>query len=258
MTDGLPMRVSGPDTVGRPLERGRDTRVLALVEPSVEKVGSDIVDWPLLTPRGQRQLLVRGETDVDVVAAPSSDVGRRSAQALGFSCRTEVASPLAEMVPARATVRTGLGIAGDEMVVGVITTREDSIRISEALKDAPVRVLDDSTLPARDVIGACDVLVTDTSEWAAVAARLGRPIAIFTSDIRDLLSRGPGLYLPWQEEMPGPCVSGAAELLAALTRVTEAAAFEPWAQGHAALARLAGDPDDDACQRLLRVLQEES
>ncbi len=58
MTDGLPMRVSGPDTVGRPLERGRDTRVLALVEPSLEKVGSDIVDWPLLTPRGQRLLLV--------------------------------------------------------------------------------------------------------------------------------------------------------------------------------------------------------
>lgn len=255
ITDGLPLRVSGPDTVGRPLERGRDTRVLAFVEPSVEKVGADVVDWPLMTPRQQRLAQERSGSSVDMVAAASV----RAAEALGLTAPVVEESPLAERVPGRELARRRLGLAVDAPVVAIASVRgqaEEIARGLAGLSGVAVVIAGDAG-DADDVVGACDVLVTDTSPAAAVAARLGRPVIVYAPDLRDLLSRGPGLYLPWQRALPGPHARTAQELRDAITGLRDAAWAVPddCASGHAALAALAGTRVAGSCEALTSVLQ---
>lgn len=253
ITDGLPMRVSGPDTVGRPLERGRDTRVLALVEPTVEKVGSDLVDWPLMTPRQQRLAQLRGETSVDLVASPT----QASARALGFTAPVLEVSPLAELMPSRTQARQRLGLDTSAAVVTVISARGAEDEIARGLAGIPgLSVVISGDQPI-DAVAAADALVTDTSPWAAVAARLGRPVMIVSQDLRDLLSRGPGLYVPWQRELPGPWAASPADVHEAVESLMNGAWAVPeqYASGHARLAALAGPAVDGACEQILATLQ---
>lgn len=258
LTDGLPMKVSAPDTVGRPLERGRDTVALAVVDPSIDKVGSDIVDWPLLTARQQRLLVLRGESDVDLVAVPSQEIGQRQARALGFTAKTVVASPLAEWVSTRDAARTRLGLSDDQVVVGILLERAVPALGGVELTgwdDVSVVVGGGGTSEA-DVIGACDVLVTDTSGWGSIAARCDRPVIVMADDLRDLLSRGPGLYLPWHRDLPGPFVSSAAELREAVGAL-RTSGWQVSADdeiGHEALARLAGMEQTGGCATLAQAI----
>ena len=253
ITDGLPLRVAGPDTVGGPLQRGRDTRVLVLLEPTVEKVGSDIVDWPLLTPRQQRRAQVRSETSVDVVAAPS----KRVARALGLESDVVPVSPLPERVPERAAARERLGLPADAHVAAVVSVRDQAGRITASLNGVADLVVADAAGDPADLVAACDVLVTDTSPWAAVAARLGRPVIVFAPDLRDLLSRGPGLYVRWQHELPGPWAHDEVSMHAAMGSLREQAWQVPgeFADGHAALAALAGSREEGACDQLVAALE---
>lgn len=262
LTDGLPMRVSGPDTVGRPLERGHGTVVIAFTEPSVERVGSDLVDWPLFTPRRQRLIQIRGEADVDLVVIPGEGVGERQARALGFTAPLTVGSPLADRIPEQAAARAALGLAQEGSVVGVISARGQEALILgwlAGLEGVAVVAAGDGGRPA-EVIGACDVLVTDTSGWGAVAARRDRPVVICSPDLRDLLSRGPGLYLPWQRDLPGPWAGDPAALHVAIEQLRDAGwtVPEPYRTGHAALAGLAGSGPDGACTALLSMLEARS
>jgi hypothetical protein len=252
------MKVSGPDTVGRPLERGRDTIAVAVVDPSIDKVGSDIVDWPLLTPRQQRQLVMRGESDVDLVAAPSQETGQRQARALGFTAETVVASPLAERVPTRHAARARLGLSDDRAVVGILLARSAPAAWGEEFTgwaDVSVVHCGEGTSEAQ-VIGACDVLVTDTAGWASVAARCDRPVIVMADDLRDLLSRGPGLYLPWHQQLPGPFVSSAADLREAVGAMKGSGWQVPpeYEIGHEALARLAGVDQAGGCATLAQAI----
>ncbi len=259
ITDGLPMRVSGPDTVGRPLERGRDTTALALLEPSIEKVGSDVVDWPLMTPRQQRLAQIRSEVEIDLVGAPSRVRGDHQAAALGVTATPVTVSILPDRVPARPVALRRLGLADDTIVVAVLTDRgnEEAILSSVASMDGVVALAPSARVDPKDLIGACTAVVTDTSSWAAVAARLGRPIVLVADDLRDLLSRGPGLYLPWQVELPGPFASDAAGIREAIAELRDA----HWQVGdahraaHAALAACAGEQDDPGCSGLLALLE---
>lgn len=259
ITDGLPMRVSGPDTVGRPLERGRDTTALALLEPSIEKVGSDVVDWPLMTPRQQRLAQIRSEVEIDLVGAPSRVRGDHQAAALGVTATPVTVSILPDRVPARPVALRRLGLADDTIVVAVLTDRgnEEAILSSVASMDGIVALAPSARVDPKDLIGACSAVVTDTSSWAAVAARLDRPIVLVADDLRDLLSRGPGLYLPWQVELPGPFASDAAGIREAIAGLRDA----HWQVGgahraaHTALAACAGEQDDPGCSGLLALLE---
>jgi len=259
LTDGLPMRVSGPDTVGRPLERGRDTTIVAVVEPTVEKVGSDVVDWPLLTPRQQRALVLRGEVDVDHVLAPSLDWGKHQAQALGYTASVTTVSPLTQLVPDPTSARHHLGIETDVDVVGVFMSGERSDAVLEALEGVNdvSSVAASSELDRMRVIGCCSVVVTDTSGWAAVAARIGRPVIVYAPDLRDLLSRGPGLYLPWQRELPGPWIDEPGGLREAICALRGGGwRVDPTnLAGHVALARLADDGSEPGTADLVTILE---
>lgn len=257
VTDGLPMRVSGPDTVGRPLERGRDTRVLALVDPTIERVGSDVVDWPLMTPRQQRLAQVRSEALVDVVASPTERVAR----ALGFAAEVLERSPVAEHLGDRAAARTRLGLAEGAEVAAIVSVRgqsDEMVRNLAGLAGLSI-VVAPSSLGADgdDAVAAADVLISDTSAWAAVAARRGLAVIVYAPDLRDLLSRGPGLYLPWQRDLPGPWAHDAASLHRAITTLRESHWHVPpkFAAGHAALAELAGSAVDGSCARILEALR---
>lgn len=253
VTDGIPMRVSGPDTVGRPLERGRDTRVLAFVDPSVEKVGADVVDWPLMTPRQQRLAQVRGETSVDVVASPSP----RMARALGFTADVLEASPVVERLGDPEAARARLGLSDDADVATIVSARGQSDEMARnlaGLTGISIVVAGDEP---DDAVAAADVVITDTSAWAAVAARRGRAVIVYAPDLRDLLSRGPGLYLPWQRDLPGPWAKDASSLQAAVATLQEAGWKVPaeFAAGHAALAEMAGPSADGACAELMDALR---
>lgn len=262
LTDGLPMRVSGPDTVGRPLERGNGNVAVAFIEPSLERVGSDLVDWPLLTPRRQRLVQIRGEADIDLVVVPAGGIGEVQARALGFTAPVTVDCPLADRVPARDTARASLGLSVESPVVGVVSTRDQEALILGWLAGLGEIAVVSAGTGGRvaDVVGACDVLVTDTSGWAAVAARLGRPVVICAPDLRDLLSRGPGLYLPWQHDLPGPWAGDPAALHAAITslRDTDWSVPEQYRDGHDALAGLVGTAEDGASAELLATLEARS
>jgi len=253
VTDGLPMRVSGPDTVGRPLERGRDTRVLAFVDPSIEKVGSDVVDWPLMTPRQQRLAQVRGETSVDVVAAPS----HRVARALGFTADVIEVSPVAERLGDPQAARARLGIAHDADVATIVSVRGQSDEMARNLAGMTGISIVVAGDDPEDAVAAADVIITDTSAWAAVAARRGRAVIVYAPDLRDLLSRGPGLYPPWQRDLPGPWATNAASLQAAMVTLQEAGWQVPaeFATGHAALAEMAGPSADGASARIFDALR---
>lgn len=257
VTDGLPMKVSGPDTVGRPLERGPDTRVLALVDPSIERVGSDVVDWPLMTPRQQRLAQVRAETSVDVVASPT----RRMARALGFSADVLEDSPVAERLGDRAAARARLGLADDAEVAAVVSLRgqsDEMVRDLAGLAGLSIVVVPSSIgADGEDAVAAADVVITDTSAWAAVAARHGSAVVVYGPDLRDLLSRGPGLYVPWQRELPGPWAHDAASLHRAIATLRASRWRVPaeFAAGHAALAELAGPAVDGSCARILEALR---
>lgn len=256
ITDALPMAVSGPDTVGRPLERGRDTRVLALVDPSVEKVGADIVDWPLLTPRQQRRAQARGETSVDLVVSPT----QRLARALGFTADVVELSPSAERLVDRPTARSKLGLDDDAVVVTILSARgwsDDMARCASGLAGVSIVVAGEDP---SDAVAACDVLMTDAAAWASVAARIGRPVIVYAPDLRDLLSRGPGLYVPWQRELPGPWVQDAESFESAMEslRASGWAVPEEFATGHAALAALAGPTVADSCATILAALEGEA
>ena len=258
ITDGLPMRVSGPDTVGRPVERGPQTRVLAFVEPTIQKVGSDVVDWPLLTPRQQRLLQMRAQTDVDLVAVPSEASGESLARAWGFTAPSTVGSPLVERVPATQEARARLGLADSAFVVGVVLERPDASFPAGEQGGLIIVSPNDQASPA-DIVGACDVLVTDVSSWAVVAARLDRPVIVYALDLRDLLSRGPGLYLPWQRELPGPHVSTPEGLESAVQAILQSGGRVPaeFERGHAALASLVSDRREGSCAALLAVLEDQ-
>ncbi len=259
LTDGLPMRVSGPDTVGRPLERGNGTVVVAFTEPSVERVGSDLVDWPLFTPRRQRLIQIRGEADVDLVVIPGEGVGERQARALGFTAPVTVACPVADRIPDQAAARAALGLAREGPVVGVVSARGQEALILgwlAGLEGVAVASAGEGGRPA-EVVGACDVLVTDTSGWGTVAAGLGHPVVVCAPDLRDLLSRGPGLYLPWQRDLPGPWAGDPAALHGAIEQLRDAGWMVPaqYRVGHAALAALAGSRSSGACAELLSTLE---
>lgn len=259
LTDGLPMRVSGPDTVGRPLEKGRDTVVVALVEPTVERVGRDIVDWPLLTPRQQHALMIRGDVDVDHVLAPSVIHGEGQARALGFSAPVTTASVLTHALPDPESSRLHLGVGEGVDVVGVFSSRGDADAMVAALDgmDAVTAIAASNDTDRLRVVGCSSLVVTDTSGWAAVAARAGIPVIVCASDLRDLLSRGPGLYLRWQGELPGPCVRGGQELRAAVEESRGASWRIPpaFASGHAALAALADDGRHAGHADILAILE---
>lgn len=259
LTDGLPMRVSGPDTVGRPLERGRDTVVVALVEPTVERVGRDIVDWPLLTPRQQHALMIRGDVDVDHVLAPSLVHGERQARVLGYSAPVTTASVLTQTIPDAESSRLHLGVGADVDVVGVFSSRGAADAVVTALEgmDSVAAIAAANDADRLRVVGCSSIVVTDTSGWAAVAARAGIPVIVCASDLRDLLSRGPGLYLPWQSELPGPCVAVGQELRAAIDESRGAAWRTPraFASGHASLAALADDGRPPGQADVLAILE---
>lgn len=262
ITDGVPMRVSGPDTVGRPLERGRDTTVVTLLEPSIEKVGSDLVDWPLMTPRQQRLAQIRSEVEIDLAVVPSPEWGERQAAALGITAVTAplvVASVLPDRIPEQPVAWARLGLADDAAVVAVLSDRgnEDVILSALGSMGGIVALAPSASVDPKDLIGACSAVVTDTSAWAAVAARVDRPVVLFADDLRDLLSRGPGLYLPWQLELPGEFVSDAAGIRAAIAALRD----EHWQvrdvnrSAHDALAACAGERDDPGCAGLLARLE---
>lgn len=256
VTDGIPMRVSGPDTVGRPLERGSGTRVLALVDPSVEKVGADVVDWPLMSPRQQRLAQVRGETSVDAVASPS----HRVARALGFTADVIEVSPVAECLGDAGAARARLGLAEDTDVATIVSVRGQSDEIARSLAGMAGLSIVVAGDDPQDAVAAADVIITDTSAWAAVAARRGRAVIVHAPDLRDLLSRGPGLYLPWQRDLPGPWVKDAASLQAAVAALRDAGWTVPaeFAAGHAALAEVAGPLLDGACAQLMDALRSDA
>lgn len=259
LTDGVPMRVSGPDTVGRPLERGNDTVIVAVTEPTVERVGSDLVDWPLFTSRRQRLVQIRGESEVDLVIVPAEGIGESQARALGFSAPTLVGCPLVARVPQRDAARAALGLPADGSVVGVLSARDQEPLILgwlAGLEGASVVSAGEGGDPAA-VVGACDVLVTDTSRWAAVAARRGRPVIVCAPDLRDLLSRGPGLYLPWQTALPGPWVGDASALREAIGSLQAAGWQVPQEHrdAHEALAALAGSRAEGSCADVLATLE---
>lgn len=259
ITDGLPMRVSGPDTVGRPLERGRDTTAVTLLEPSIEKVGSDVVDWPLMTPRQQRLAQIRSEVEADLVAAPSRMWGERQAVALGVTAPLATVSVLPDRIPEQAVALARLGLAVDSTVVAVLSDRGNEGVVLSALEtmDGCVALAPSASVDPKDLIGACSAVVTDTSAWAAVAARVDRPVVLFAEDVRDLLSRGPGLYLPWQLELPGPFACDAAEVRAAIAALRDVhwEVRDAHRSAHDALAACAGERQDPGCAALLALLE---
>ena len=259
ITDGVPMRVSGPDTVGRPLERGRDTMALVLLEPSIEKVGSDVVDWPLMTPRQQRLAQIRSEVETDLVAAPSRVWGDVQAVALGITAPLITVSVLPDRIPERAVALARLGLPVDSTVVAVLSDRgkEDVMLSAVATMDGVVALAPSAGVDPKDLIGACSAVVTDTSAWAAVAARVGRPVVLFADDLRDLLSRGPGLYLPWQLELPGEFAPDAVGVRKAIAALRDAHWEVPefHRAAHGALAACAGEQDDPGSTALLALLE---
>lgn len=259
ITDGVPMRVSGPDTVGRPLERGRDTTAVTLLEPSIEKVGSDLVDWPLMTPRQQRLAQIRSETEADLVVVPSPDWGEQQARALGITAPLVVASVLPDRIPERSVALARLGLGDDTAVVAVLSDRgnEDVILAALGSMGDIVPLAPSASVDPKDLIGVCSAVVTDTSAWAAVAARVDRPVVLFADDRRDLLSRGPGLYLPWQLELPGPFAADAAGIRAAIASLRDGSwrVQEADSSAHDALAVCAGERDDPGCAGLLSRLE---
>jgi hypothetical protein len=268
VTDGLPLYVSDPDTKGGPLERGASTQLLVLVEPTVDRVGADLVDWPLLSPRQQRLLQRRGESGADLVAVPSADVGARAARALGLSAPQVVASPLVERLPDRARVRARLGIPADAPVVGFLGVRPLGIPITDVVAELPgMRAVADADTAVRgggagvvadagDVVAASDVIVTDTSPWAVVAARVDRPIVVFAPDLRDLLSRGPGLYPHWPQELPGPHASSGDTVAAAVQALHSGGWRVPSAYevGHRRFADLVTADVEGSCRRLVEAM----
>ncbi|MCX6433413.1 MAG: hypothetical protein NTX29_11700 [Actinobacteria bacterium] len=268
VTDGLPMRIVDPDTKGGALERGPDTRLLVFVEPTVDRVGADLVDWPLLSPGQRRPHQLPGEARADLVAVPSRDVGDRAARALGITCPSVVAVPRAERLPSRDQARARLGIEPRIGVIGFLRLREAHFPVAEVAVELPGHVLltlaadsvdaanvEVATGPA-DLVAACDLLVTDTSPWAPIAARAGRPVVIFAPDLRDLLSRGPGLYVRWPRDLPGPLAGSATDVVRAVLE-SESSGWSVAAGsavGHERFAALIDEPAE-SCARVLQAMR---
>ncbi len=267
-TDGVPMRIVDPDTKGGPLERGPDSRVLVFVEPTVDRVGADLVDWPLLSPRQHRPHQLPGEAGADLVVVPSQEVGERAARAVGITCPSMVAAPLVERLPSRDQARARLGIESSIGVIGFLRLRDMPFPIAEVAAELPGHVLLTVEVDAvhaanvqvaagpADVVAACDLLVTDTSPWAPIAARVGRPVVIFAPDLRDLLSRGPGLYARWPRDLPGPHAASAADVVRTV-REAESAGWSVPADrvvGHERFAALV-DESVGSCARVLQAMR---
>ena len=241
LTDGITMKVIDPETSGIPLARGPHTVVVGVVDPSLERVGSDVVDWPLLPPSSRRL-----RNPVDVVLAPSSLGAQRTAPAWGFDAQAILAPALAEYVSDRTEARRRLQWAADERVVAwhLSDSRRHApfpeAELAQRLSGWRITSVADSTDPAT-LVAAADVVVADTGWPLACAAAAGHAVVVFAPDPRDGRSRGPGLVQAWPDDLPA---AGDPETLAV---AVEARAGGPLPEDAAALRAIGsvaadGDP----------------
>ncbi len=145
----------------------------------------------------------------------------------------------------REQTRRHLGIAPDRTAVLYAPTFRDAAqfalepevdRIAQALGDSHVvllrthkidagahrtgRFVDVSTYPDnRDLFLAADVLVTDYSSVMFDFAVTRKPMVFFTYDLDHYRDRARGFYFDFEAEAPGPLVSTAEEVVAAVAGV---------------------------------------
>lgn len=275
VTDGRPMVVAGSGVSGATIARGRKTRTLVTMGPTIQRVGKDVVDWPLLTASKQRALRGSG---ADVVAASSPFVRDVVVPALDIGGSTMLAAPLAEAVVDRVDARARLGLPADRPVVLWAMVGESQPTLDEFVRmvDGTMQVLvhaPNGRVPsalrawARDVsrsgdtanvIASCDVVVTDASPLAMVAAAAGRPVVIYAPDIRDLASRGLGLYVEWPLQAPGPIAATARDVVDAVAETLAAHTFilETYRATHSDFAAQGVVDAAGSCERAWLALQE--
>jgi hypothetical protein len=240
LTDGWPMRVMDPEASGIPLARGPRTVVAAVVDPSLERVGANVVDWPLL-PRSARRL----PQQVDRVLVPSSVAAAQAERGWGFEAPCTVAPFLADAVADRAGARQRLGLAADVTVVAwhlSDSRRHDSLPVAEltaALPGVSVQSIAAAPDPV-SLVAAADVVIGDTGWPVPSAAAAGHGVVIYAPDVRDGRSRGPGLVTDWPAGLP--VAAGAAEL-AALVDERRAGPVDVDREPLARLGALASDGD---------------
>ncbi len=270
ITDEVAMNVAGAG-----LRPGSRTRHLAMVGPSIRRVGSDQRDWPLLP--ASRRRAPWWVASADLVAAASPFVRDVIVPALGYDGPVVVGAALQEAIAHRAGARRDLDLPDDRpAVLWAWTGQAPSVeQVALALGGSMQLLLHGpgGAVPAavrawaRDVTGrvpsdalvaACDAVVTDASPLAALAARAGRPVVIHAPDVRDLVSRGPGLYLDLPAAAPGPVVSDhrdVVEMLRALVASTSAVPDE-YRAAHDAFGLLAADGLDGERARIWAALTE--
>ena len=240
LTDGITMRVTDPETSGIALALGPHTVVVGVVDPSLERVGSDVVDWPLLPPSRRRL-----RNQVDVVLAPSGLAVERTAPAWGFDAPAILAPALAEYVADRSEARRRLQFAPGELVVAWhLSESRRHTAFPEAdlaglLPEWRVVSIAGSDDPAT-LVAAADVVVADTGWPLVCAAAAGHAVVVYAPDPRDGRSRGPGLVTDWPDGLPlAGDVAGLAEAVAARSQ-GPLASDEP---GLRAIASIASDGD---------------
>lgn len=202
LTDGITMRVTDPETSGIALARGPRTAVVGVVDPSLERVGSDVVDWPLL-PASRRRL----RHPVDAVLAPSEVARERSVSAWGFEAPVVLAPALAEIVTQRDRARRLLGLTPDQRLLAwhlSDSRRHGSFPLGAVAAGLPgwrVEAVQESAHPAL-LVAAADVVVADTGWPLVCAASAGHAVVVYAPDPRDGRSRGPGLVRDWPGRLP--------------------------------------------------------
>lgn len=225
--DGQPLHTGGGAAAPGALRGGRSTRSALVIEPTLHRIGRDRRDWPLLSRRERVS-----PPDADLLVVPSATLRSRAA-ALGHVGVVSVAPPLVRRDRGRARERLDLPAASPIVlwaaVDGSVLPIEEFARTLDrdwmllvhapgARVPAAVRawVRDvTNTVDVADLIAAVDVVVTDASALAAYAAAADLPIIVFTPDVRDLESRGPGLDLDL-DTPPGPIATDVETLVHAL------------------------------------------
>lgn len=251
--DGQPLHTAGGGAASGALTSGPSTRRVVVVAPSLQRRGRQRRDWPVLSRRE------RGTTiDADLLVVPSASEARELAKALGYDGATSVAPPLPTLsrqaarkqldMPEQTPVVLWSCVDGRSLPVEEVAraigrewrllVHAPGARVPAALRSWVRDVTQEGDVAA--LVAAVDVVVTDAAPLAVWAAAVGRPIVIFTPDVRDLESRGSGLTIELADP-PGPVVQSPQALADVLDILAVNGMAVPPAYGaaHARLAEMA-------------------
>ena len=203
---------------------------------ALKRVGSDVPDWPLLSPRARRPRPSNRER-WDALLAPSEFFAETTARAIGYCGELiDNCSPFGEAVMRAGSdslLRTRLDLPVDRPVILYAPTGRAELDESAQLDLADwwrtfgntayllVRSHPNNPLvvPAkwsngiRDIsgeadlaafLGAADAFLTDYSALVFDFARLGRPIGLYAPDFELFTRRSVGLYVDPEIDGPGP------------------------------------------------------